>query len=155
MYDVNEMLTKEEQENIAPDMRDMLAESSGMMTDFVANLLLAEAGMGVTGITSAVKGFSAARKTYKLRKVVKAGKKSQKFILKATTALEQSVIKAGMNEVRFSAAGADPGHGVAFHYVDNAIGRVVPVLLKRGNDNDCLYGDSCGWIGCITCSIKR
>jgi len=141
MFDVDEALTEEERENIAPDMRDMLAESAGYMTDFVGKLLLAEATMGATGVTSAVSGFRSARKIHQLRKVVKA-KSAKKFALKSTTALEQSIIKAGMNEVRFQAAGADPGHGVAFHYVDNAIGRVVPVLLRRGNKNLALIANS-------------
>jgi len=141
MYDLGEVLSEEEMKNIAPDMKDMLAESAGYMTDFVGKLLVAEATLGATGVTSAITSLSKVRKIHQLRKVVKA-KGAKRFALKATAQLEQSVIKAGMNEVKFQAAGAETGHGVAFHYADKAIGRAVPILMKRGNKYLALVANS-------------
>jgi len=143
MSELGEALSEEEMENIAPDMKDMLAESSGYMTDFVVKLLLAEATLGAVGVPAALTAFNSARRIRTLRKIVKAGKTGRaRFALNTTNKLEQSIIKAGMNEVRFGVAGADPGHGAAFHYVDNAVGRVIPVLLKRGNKHLALIANS-------------
>jgi hypothetical protein len=129
---VGEQLTEEELANVQPDTKELLAESAGYMADFVAKVAVAEATLGATGISGAVKSYNSSRKVLS---TIKAGKSSgiTKFRIKALNGLESSIIKAGMNEVRFGAAGADPGHGAAFHYAEAGLGKVIPILMKRGN----------------------
>jgi len=133
MNDLGEVMTKEEIESIKPDLKEGMAESSGYMLDFVAKVAFAEATLGVSGVAGAVKQFNTSRKVFSRIKAGQQSFKSSQFTIKALNNLENSIIKAGMNEVRFGAAGADPGHGAAFHYAEAGLGKVIPLLLTRGN----------------------
>jgi len=133
MASLSEVLTEEELANVKPDLKEGLAESSGYMLDFVAKVAFAEATMGAAGIQTGVRSFNTGRK---VASRIKAGQQtfaSSRFQIKALNNLESFVIKAGMNEVRFGAAGADPGHGAAFHATETGLGKVIPMLLTRGN----------------------
>jgi len=144
MAELGEQISDVELEGMAPDLKEELAHGAGGMADFVVKVALAEGLLGVSGVSAGVKSFSQGRKimtAYKTRRGagLKAG---QKFALRATNKLEESLIKAGMNEARFQAGGMEPGHGAAFHYVDKGVGRVVPILLRRGNKHLAMVANS-------------